>query len=241
MNIKSRIAPLLLAGVVALGIATVPAVAADAAPSISTTQAKAKTGTLVVQLVTPAGKILKKRFGVLYGSRSEPLGGGTTSFKGKITFKKIKAGKSYIAVAYPSASYVTPFKTGITIKAGKTTTVRLKVAVGASISGTVLDPDGVPAAGVPVNALNKNGDVVGDAFTNESGVYKIAGLSSGSYTVAFNDNTFDDNNEAYTTSYWNNATDLASANFFKVTQQSKTKSASSSKLVDATLAAVPAP
>jgi len=234
VNIKSRIAPLLLAGIVALGIATVPAVAADAAPSVSTTQAKSKTGTLVVQLVTPAGKVLKTRLEVGYGTQEKQLGGGTTSMKGKITFKKIKAGKSYIAVAFPTASYLIAFKTGVKIAAGKTTTLKLKVALGAAISGKVLDTNGVAVGGVSVNALDSSGNFVGHATTSASGAYKISGLVSGSYTVAFNDD-----NPAYTTTYWKDAADFDSATFFKVSQQTSKKSRTVTTLVNGTIAAVP--
>ena len=111
MRIKSRIVPLLLAGIVALGVATVPVAAADAA--VSSTQAKAKTGTLAIQLVDVKGKALKKRVTVLYGTTNDLLGDGRTSAKGTISFKKLKPGTRYIAVGGFEGTYVGAVKTKI--------------------------------------------------------------------------------------------------------------------------------
>lgn len=237
MNIRSRIAPLLLAGIVALGIATVPAVAADAA--ISSTQAKAKTGSIAVQLVNVKGNALKKRVNIQYGTESEYMGQVRTSAKGTVTLKKLKPGTRYITINAYDGVYLQAVKTKIKVTAGKTTKVALKVIVGGTISGTVRDEDGAPAAGVAV-ALYKGGNVVNYGVTSAKGTYKIGALTNGTYKVAFNGDSSGPIDEGYTVSYWKNATTLQSATTIKVTQQTTKKAASTVKSVNGSLTVVAA-
>jgi hypothetical protein len=51
------------------------------------------------------------------------------------------------------------------------------------ISGTVLDPSGVAAAGVTVVATSRTTNLAHPAETNDAGVYRIAGLEPGAYDL----------------------------------------------------------
>lgn len=247
MRITSRIAPLVLAGIVALGIVTVPAVAADAASSSTSSstpaKAKAKTGTLVIQLVDATGKALKKRATVSYGTDFGTLTDIRTNAKGSVTIKKLKPSSKYIALgAFDSATYVQTHKSKIKVTAGKTKTVKLKLVVGGSISGTVRDESGAPMANVVVTAFKTDvawipGEDVEWALTETSakGTYKFHSLESGSYKIAFNGDSVGTFDEAYGVSYWQNAAGLKSAATIQVTTQTAKQAASVTKLVDGVL------
>jgi len=73
--------------------------------------------------------------------------------------------------------------TALTVDDGVVTPAQITVrlARGATISGTITTPDGQPAAGVSVWT---NGDDYGDGETDAEGRYTIGGLASGTYTLS---------------------------------------------------------
>ena len=236
MNIKSRIAPLLLAGIVALGIATVPAVAADAATS--STQAKVKTGTIQVQVLTPAGKIYKKAGVIIVYSSGQAGDFAKTNSKGIATLKKVPVGSKYtVGNGYEAHKYVLVSKSKVKVTSGKTTKVSLKLALAATITGTVVDTDGSALGGVPVAVHGKRGSVF--AFTNSRGAYTVDGLATGSYRVEFNSHASGNPRQGYGVSYWKNASTLDSATVLKATQQTSKKAASTLKKINGVVESVP--
>ncbi len=59
----------------------------------------------------------------------------------------------------------------------------LRLQTGASVSGTVRNADGTPAAGIGVNALGPSLMLSSSATSNEQGVYRMANLAAGEYRV----------------------------------------------------------
>src|SRR4051812_7891452 len=53
-----------------------------------------------------------------------------------------------------------------------------------TISGTVLDPAGVPAKSVPVQAKNTTTGVVAKTVTSDAGKYTLSDLAVGTYDVS---------------------------------------------------------
>ena len=242
MRLKSKIAPLVLAGIVALGIVTVPAVAADAAaPTASTassTQAKAKTGTLTIQLVSPTGKAVKKSIYILWSSPKDD-GYAKTNSKGAYTFKKLAPGTKYTVRTYGDSANLPAAKSKVKIVAGKTTKLNLKVTAGATVAGTVKSSTGSVLKGISVAALNKYGEPLSQAYTSSKGTYKLTGLKTGSYKVAFNSRASGAGTDLYDTTYWKKATTFKSAASIKVTNQTSKKAASATKSISGTITKAP--
>ena len=230
VNLKSRVAPLLLAAVLGLGVASVPVASASAAPIAA--QAAAKTGSLSVQLVDAKGKVLKKRVMVAW-SAPNVSDAGTTNTKGAVTITKLTPGSSYVVSSVSASTYVNVSKTRVKILAGKTTKVTLKLVRAATISGTVKSAAGKVLAGVQVSAL-KSGHAIATVTTSSKGTYKLS-VKSGSYKVAFNPRVDDLGSDRYNTTYWKNATTLAKSVYVKAIQQTSKKSASATKSVNGTL------
>ncbi|MCS7158195.1 MAG: carboxypeptidase-like regulatory domain-containing protein [Blastocatellia bacterium] len=94
----------------------------------------------------------------------------------------------YVATAYSvegTASDPTP----ITVEAGKSVTIDLRLARGGVITGRILDEDGEPLVGAIVTAERKREESLGGAVsemarTDDRGVYRIYGLASGRYYVS---------------------------------------------------------
>ncbi len=83
--------------------------------------------------------------------------------------------------------------TPVTVEAGRSVTIDLRLARGGVITGRVLDEDGEPLVGAIVMAERKREDLqaaaVGSAFgstgmTDDRGIYRIYGLPSGRYYVS---------------------------------------------------------
>ena len=241
MRLKSKIAPLVLAGIVALGIVTVPAVAADAAAptasSASSTQAKAKTGKLTVQLVRASGKAYTQKIELSVDGAKNYMVVSTNS-KGAFTLTKLKPSSKYTIRYYGSNVYLPATKTAKVV-AGKTTSVKLSVIAGATMAGTVKSSTGSAVEGIEVAALNKYGEPLSHAYTSSKGTYKLTGLKTGSYKVAFNSRASGAGTDLYDTTYWKKATTFKSAASIKVTNQTSKKAASAAKSISGTITKAP--
>ena len=74
----------------------------------------------------------------------------------------------------------------VPVTAGQTTSsINAVLAVGGSISGTVIDANGALVSGVCVDAFEPNGSFGSSATTAADGTYTITGLGAGSYDVQF--------------------------------------------------------
>jgi hypothetical protein len=108
---------------------------------------------------------------------------------GRLTVTASKAG--YVPTEHGAKRPGRP-GTPVSLAAGEVTDVRLVLARGAVITGTVRESGGAPAAGVTVTAAPAGlaGDAsryasgTGDATTDDRGVYRIFGLAPGAYIVA---------------------------------------------------------
>lgn len=103
---------------------------------------------------------------------------------------------------------------GQDIVVSPTTTVsgiNATLALAARISGTVTGPDGItPLSGISVTAFAWNGSGWNNSWsvdTGFDGTYTIGGLTGGTYRVSF-----EDNSGFYATKYYDDQSDLASAN-----------------------------
>ena len=63
------------------------------------------------------------------------------------------------------------------------TRVEVRLQIGASVSGTVRNADGTPAAGVGVHALGSSLMLSNSAGTDAQGAYRITSLAAGEYRV----------------------------------------------------------
>jgi Carboxypeptidase regulatory-like domain len=67
--------------------------------------------------------------------------------------------------------------------------VNATLARGGAITGTVVNPDGTPRAGVHVRVQQQQGSVLsGEQATGRDGRYRLTGLRTGSYSVCFGHN-----------------------------------------------------
>ncbi len=55
-----------------------------------------------------------------------------------------------------------------------------------SVTGSVVDPQGLPVAGAKVTVLNEGTKVAYEATTTSAGEYAVTGLAPGSYSVTVN-------------------------------------------------------
>ncbi len=69
------------------------------------------------------------------------------------------------------------------IDAHAQTRVEVRLEIGASVSGTVSNSDGTPAAGIGVSALGPSVRLSSSAQSNALGMYRIANLAAGEYRV----------------------------------------------------------
>jgi hypothetical protein len=76
---------------------------------------------------------------------------------------------------------------GVTVAAHETVTTDVQMADGGSITGTVTGPNGTIPARVCVQAYNADGSVNQFVYTDDSGVYHVGNLPTGSYYVHFTD------------------------------------------------------
>lgn len=165
--------------------------------------------------VTPTGRItgvvvsderqprpLRRARVVVTGAGLDTPRTAITADDGAFAFDGLPDGRFTVAAnkeAYVSTSYgaTRPARPGpgVQVAAGQTVTVTLRMTRGAVITGTVLDVDGHPAAGISVLAVYPR---LGSGFlerqyvtppgvipavTDDRGVYRIYGLPAGEYVV----------------------------------------------------------
>jgi hypothetical protein len=118
---------------------------------------------------------------------------------GRFTIDRLPAGRytlgatkdGYVAVNYGARR---PNRPGIAIalRDGEARTVTLRMPRGSVLTGTILDPDGQPASGLVVNALQfrfvpaegeRQMTAVRSSATDDRGMYRIYGLAAGEYFV----------------------------------------------------------
>lgn len=124
-----------------------------------------------------------------------------TNDRGEFSFERLAAGRYLVSGV--KAGFVTmhhgarrPNRPGVSLALakGETRTITLRLPPGGVITGTVLDPDGLPAPGINVEALTHRLTVglgrrpvsVGSlgGVTDDRGEYRIFGLPPGDYIVS---------------------------------------------------------
>lgn len=151
----------------------------------------------------PQPRPLRRARVVLSGGGLEMPLTAITADDGAFVFEALPAGRftitaskdAYVSMAYGARRTGRP-GTGVQIAAGQSAAVTLRLPRGAVITGTILDVDGRPAAGVSVYAVYPR---PGTAFTDrvwstapgtaaavsdDRGVYRIYGLAAGEYLVS---------------------------------------------------------
>ena len=199
----------------------------------------AATGKVVVQLVGPAKAALARPgVSVTIANPSFTFSQDkTTSAAGRVRYT-VPAGVA-LSVRAAEPGYVTSARTRVTVRPGQTVTVRVVLAKGASIAGTVYSPGPRPLAGSTVTALTASGDTVASTVTAANGRYKLRGLVSGAYRIQFNSRVEAPPRPAvlaaYVWNYWK-AASWASSTPVEVHQQAATKPATARSGVDSVVA-----
>ena len=119
----------------------------------------------------------------------------TTSKTGRFEIHVEFDGGKYDIRAYAKArsGYANSAKASVvSVKTGKSVKVNKRLEKAATISGSAVNPDGTPAAGVtvlvgyvPYSGEDAEYDAKGYATTNKNGEYSLEGLNSGDWTVFF--------------------------------------------------------
>ncbi|WP_394176431.1 carboxypeptidase regulatory-like domain-containing protein [Guptibacillus hwajinpoensis] len=110
-----------------------------------------------------------------------PVAMATTNGLGEYTISGLVPG-TYSIVA--TAVDYTENSTGSTVVANATTTTNLLLTSNsATLSGTVLDENGVPFKNAVVKIIDVNGVVIGIVAVDQNGFYSIGGLRPGTYSI----------------------------------------------------------
>jgi hypothetical protein len=125
----------------------------------------------------------------------------TTADDGTFTFTRLPAGRysvsaaksAYVTMNYGGRSSLRP-GAWLTLDAGETKKIAIRLPRGAVITGVLGDAEGQPVAGVPVVALRYRYSVadgkrqlfpagIVNSTSDENGVYRIFGLPAGEYVI----------------------------------------------------------
>jgi hypothetical protein len=166
------------------------------------------TGTAVISgtvLLGPAGTEPSRRTRVTLNTSDRGITGRTTTTDdmGRFAFRDVPAGRFALQAVRPgylSASYGSrrPGRPGTAIPVtdgAKVTNLTLRLAKGGVITGTVVDGNGQPAAGISVGVLRytyreltgelslSTETIASTATTDDRGIYRAWGLPPGNYIV----------------------------------------------------------
>lgn len=100
--------------------------------------------------------------------------------EGRFTIEGIECGEVPLAAIVNGYA---PWYGLVHVEAHALTRVELRLLTGASISGSVRNADGTPAAGIGVNALGSSLMLSDSAYSDAQGAYRIANLAAGEYRV----------------------------------------------------------
>jgi hypothetical protein len=164
------------------------ALVATAAPADATTAAPGY-GSLAVQLTNPDGSPL--RLAGVEVAATGPSGAtsdGYTTASGIVTLGQLYGPATFTVwtetVPQNGAATVAPGRrTGVVVTPGATATTTLTLTTGATVSGSLVGPNGA-AAGLTVFALNgTDPSQVFQTTSDPSGAYELDGLGTGTYTI----------------------------------------------------------
>lgn len=183
------------------------ALIAQAVPQRDTRPATAAAAGALAGVVTsddPGPRPLRRARVTVNGSSLQMPRTVITGDDGTFAVERLPPGRYTITAAkegYVTMSYGTtrPSRPGmpVAVVANQSSRVAVRLPRGAVVTGTVLDVDGQPAAGVTVNVLYRRftGGPTGDysyglagtptqSLTDDRGVYRVYGLAAGDYLVA---------------------------------------------------------
>ncbi|MBW9110595.1 carboxypeptidase-like regulatory domain-containing protein [Microbacterium ureisolvens] len=126
----------------------------------------------------------------------------------RIEFRPFSDTSDLIAEFWEDAGDIFSAKTVSVASGAAVTDVDAVLGVGAAISGAVTDEAGAPIAGVSVRAIDEMGRWASSGFTNAAGVYRLAGLRTGSYLLEFAPALL---STAFAGEWWENAASRAQA------------------------------
>jgi len=116
------------------------------------------------------------------------VGGPVTGSRGTYKISGLAPGRYDVSFSPCDGSqqYVQQSATAVRVRAGKTTSgIDGRLAVGGTMSGSVVNASGAPLRNICVFASNDSTGSFGFATTNKAGTYRARGLSTGSYSVEF--------------------------------------------------------
>jgi hypothetical protein len=212
-----------------LAFATIAAVAlAVVVPAASATAATAKTGGVVVQVISPTKKVLKLRnVEVVLASKTSSYSvDRLTNSKGQIVLTKVPVGPTFTVTLYPgdNESYV-QWSTSVKAVWKKTVKVSAMLPKGGTLKGT-LTADGHPLAGAAVAAMTSCSAEPFQTTTNSAGAFSIVGVRAGSYRIVYNVHGGDmPTSIGYGEGYWKTSATWSGATVVKVASQTSKKAA----------------
>ncbi|MCU1404919.1 MAG: Carboxypeptidase regulatory-like domain, partial [Glaciihabitans sp.] len=216
---------------------TVVFVASGIFTTASSAEAAGATGTLTVQLVTPAGAAWKvEGVGVSMLSTNKPFNkSANTNKSGIANLSGIPAGAEVTVQAktWDNHYEYTPTIKVVTVGSGQKLSTKLIVARGGVVEGTVTVATGALKY-ANVAAIDGAGNPVATTTTDAKGFYSLRGLKTGSYAIQFNARNFINNTSpnvstygwAYYTTSASSSASLAGAKRIAVKQAGATSTTS---------------
>lgn len=229
----------------AVALAVAPVLPASASVSASGSASRsapasavrpaAADGTVTVQLVTPAKAALRlaKATVEIYSDDFSILRTKKTNSDGRAKFS-LPSGTP-LTIYTTRAGFVDSVRHIAGVTAGATSTLRVALPRGATVSGTVVNESSTPLRGSTVSVYSPSGTPLVSTVANAKGIYRITGLSTGSYRVQFNSRVSDSPRPGVITNYaWNywKKSSWASATPISLKQQTATTAATVRKKIN---------
>ena len=164
------------------------ALAAGALIGLAPPATAAGSGTITVQLATPAGTAIRLADVEIAAIGTDVVvGNATTDDDGTATFTGIPAPDTVTVTTrqlppHGTETYAPGLRSGIAVRGGSTVAVTVPLVIGATVQGGVVGPTG-PAAGRLMYAWNEYTSQVFRTTSDSAGEYRFVGLSTGKYRI----------------------------------------------------------
>ena len=135
-----------------------------------------------------------------------------TDSAGVATVANLPAGSLQMRITHPDIAYVMAWRY-LWVDGSTDQAIAVPLAMGGSVSGTVVDPSGSPIPNICVSLTDEWwDDYYGGACTGDDGTYRTSGVADGEYWIVFSDPE-----DRYATQWYPNASSAAGATAVNVT------------------------